>query len=411
MRPVNIIKIIHADKVGFDLHQIPYPTTIGVHVATETEPPYVLVRGYGDFRPASIVVTGDVTIMNGDGVVLSQESYERLTLGVRSATAAAEVCKTIRDHMGLDPRPVIWDELEQLRQKQEFPSSIQGSESRPAFNATQEDAHFDEGYSYKLFAELFGSSLPIVEMALAAHHRKHPRAHYKIYHRATPTDTGVIGYLEADKQMIFVICESEAKDLVGLSHSYLASYDLVESGGGRIVMQSGEGVTAFKTPRCGNGFTPLKTDLSPDDYAGPVTGTAIETRYTEPNSGIRFIPSAGYDAMDELIKRGHAHIFAQMFTWLAETQPNGNWYLYLNDLSRDGNEVVGIMEASGQPHLIVVKDKIRSVETLTSSEKECYGLKYIPDTGWKVRDYNGRLMFTIRLINAKIWDISVPTVY
>ena len=396
MRPVNIIKVKHEDQIGFDLHQIPYPTTISVHAATETDPPYILVKEYGDFRGCSIPVTGDVTIMNSDGVVLAEESYGRLT------------AKTLK--VGRNPDGT-WGKIDLLKSVTEFPSSIQGSESRPAFNATQEDAHFDEGYSYKLFAELFGSSLPIVEMALAAHHRKHPRAHYKIYHRATPTDTRVIGYLEADKQMIFVICESEAKDLVGLSHSYLASYGLVESGGGRIVMQSGEGVTAFETLRCDNGFTPLKTDLSPDDYAGPVTGTAIETRYTEPNSGIRFIPSAGYDAMDELIKRGHASIFAQMFTWLAETQPNGNWYLYLNDLSRDGNEVVGIMEASGQPHLIVVKDKIRSVETLTSSEKECYGLKYIPDTGWKVRDYNGRLMFTIRLINAKIWDISVPTVY
>lgn len=394
MRPVNIIKVKHEDQIGFDLHQIPYPTTISVHAATVAAPPYILVKDYGDFRGGSITVTGDVTIMNGDGVVLTEESYERLTAKAKCIAHTQEVCKTIRDNLGL-----------------EYPSGIQGSKPRQAFNATGEDAHFDQGYSYDLFAELFGTALPVVEMALAMYHRKHHRAYYKIYHRATPTDTGVIGYLEADKQMIFVICESEAKDLVGLSHSYLASYGLVESGGGRIVMQSGEGVTAFETLRCDNGFTPLKTDLSPDDYAGPVTGTAIETRYTEPNSGIRFIPSAGYDAMDELIKRGHASIFAQMFTWLAETQPNGNWYLYLNDLSRDGNEVVGIMEASGQPHLIVVKDKIRSVETLTSSEKECYGLKYIPDTGWKVRDYNGRLMFTIRLINAKIWDISVPTVY
>lgn len=238
MRPVNIIKIIHADKVGFDLHQIPYPTTIGVHVATETEPPYVLVRGYGDFRPASIVVTGDVTIMNGDGVVLSQESYERLT--------------------------------------------------------------------------------------------------------------------------------AKAKCI---------------------------------------------SDLNPDDYAGPriiETPTAIETRYTEPNSGIKFVPSPGYDAMDELIRRGHAHIFAQMFTWLADTQPNGTWYLYLNDLARDKDEVVGIMEACGQPHIIVLKDRIRPVDALTATEKECYGLRYTPDTGWKVKDYDGRKIFAIGLINGKTWNIEVP---
>lgn len=272
MRPVNIIKVVHADKVGFDLHQITYLTEISVHAAVAEDPPFVMVKGVGDFRPLTIPITGDVTIMNADGVVLVQETYERLILKARSEQAATEVCKTLRENMGLADRPIDWDavKISLERHLTRYPpgGAIQGSEPQQFYNAAEKDAHFDKGYSYDLFAELFGSSLPIIEMALATYHRHHPNTKYKIYHRKTPTESGVIGYLEANKQMIFAIFQDEAKTLIDLSHSYLSSYGLVKSGSGRIMLMSGEGITAFTTPRCDNGFTPLKNDLSPVDYAG-----------------------------------------------------------------------------------------------------------------------------------------------
>lgn len=422
-KAVTIVKIMATDNVGFKLIPILDDAPVEVHPANANSGPHVHVKRYGDRRTQDQLyypITGDVTIMNGDGVVLSEVSYEKLMAAVRAQVVAEETCSKIKEAMGLGPMPT-WDEVnDALRARPpEYPSSVQGSESRQAFNATSEDAHFDKGYSYDLFAELFGSSVRVVEMALATYHRNHPGVKYKIYHRKEPTKSGVIGYLEADEQMIFAIFESEAKDLIGLPLSYLASYDLVKEGGGRIMLQSGEGVTAFITPRCGNGFTPLRTRLDPAVCATPivvddiddVAPTAIETRYSERNRGIRFIPSPGYDEMDQFIKRGHALTFARMFGCLVDTPPNGTWYLYLNGLGRDNSEVLGIMTVSSVPHLIVLKEGLRAVDGLTAKEKQRYGLKHLPNVGWTIEDYHDRRVFSIRLINGRIWDISVPTVY
>jgi hypothetical protein len=145
MRSVNIIKVVHADKVGFDLYPITYPTTISVNAAIAGDAPFVMVKGYGDYRPFTIPVTGDVTIMNGDGVVLTQESYERLTLKTRVLEATDQVCKEIKDAMGLDEREVTWGELHDAlkRVPQEYPSSIQGANPQQFTNASGSGVHLE----------------------------------------------------------------------------------------------------------------------------------------------------------------------------------------------------------------------------------------------------------------------------
>lgn len=277
MRPVNIIKVKHSDQVGFDLHQVPYPTTISVNVATDTDPPYILIKGYGDYRPVSIPVTGDVTIMNGDGVVLTEESYDRLTLKVRVEEATAQVCKGIKDTMGLGERPVTWGELDDAlkRVPPEYPSSIQG----------------------------------------------------------------------ANPQQLQNVSESS-----------------------------------------------LRLEV---------------TRYSGNDGKYKFVMGPAFDKMDELIKRGHADHFAQMFAWLADSQPNGYWHLWLNMVERDDCYVVGILTSADIPFIIVTKTGCIAADSFSASGKETLGLHYVPDKGWAIEDLAHRQVFSVKLTDGHIWGIDM----
>lgn len=414
-KTATIIKILQDGNAGFQL--IPtYPfAVIDVVAATADKGPFVCIGGRGDRNDQYYQVTGDVTIMNVAGDILSEVSYDKLMAAVRANALAKDTCDQIREAAGLDKPPAVWyaSASEQARPSLPPGGAIQGTEGQQFWNVTKEDAHFDRGYNYDLFAELFGPALPVVTLALAASYRNRPTAKYKIYHQANPTNNGVVGYLEADKQMIFVIRKNNVRDLVDLTHSQLASYSLVKTDG-RIKLQSGEGITAFTTPRCGNGFTPLKTEVAPDDYAGAAVidnavSTAIETRYTEPGSGMKFIPSEGFDLMDKLIPRGYGPCFSQLFTWMAEAGSTDVWLLFLSTVERDNDDVRGVIEVADLPFIVASKQGPKLVANLTDAEKEKYGLEYQPIIGWKTKDYNHRQMFIVRLIDKKIWDIGLPT--
>lgn len=137
---------------------------------------------------------------------------------------------------------------------------------------------------------------------------------------------------------------------------------------------------------------------------------AVVTRYSDPHGKMKFIPGRGFDLMDELIQRGHAPKFAQLFEWVADAPPNGTWDLYVNNLDRDGDFVIGILEVSRQAHIVITRDRVIPVESLTSLEKESFGLKFYSSSGWRIEQYNGRQLFTISLVNNYIWDIrAIPS--
>jgi len=143
IKPVTIIKVMHSDKVGFHLIPVLHAGRVTVFAATKSNTPLVVVEGFGDFRSEVIPVTGDVTIMNPDGLVLSEVSYEKLMAPVRIEEQTEAVLQPIREAMSGD-RPIDWEEL---NKRSEIPSvfpplnpggSVQGSDPATVWNSAKD---------------------------------------------------------------------------------------------------------------------------------------------------------------------------------------------------------------------------------------------------------------------------------
>lgn len=115
LKPVTIIKVMHTDGIGFHLIPVLHAGRVVVFAATKTSNPSVVVEGFGDFRSEVIPVAGDVTIMNPDGLVLSEVSYEKLMAPVRIEELTEETLQPIREALSGD-RPIDWEELNKLNE-------------------------------------------------------------------------------------------------------------------------------------------------------------------------------------------------------------------------------------------------------------------------------------------------------
>ncbi|MNG46937.1 hypothetical protein D3C79_48040 [compost metagenome] len=389
IKPVTIIKVMHSDKVGFHLIPVLHAGRVAVFAATKSNNPLVVVEGFGDFRSEVIPVTGDVTIMNPDGLVLSEVSYEKLMAPARIEEQTEAVLQPIREAMSGD-RPIDWEEL---NKRSEIPSmfpplnpggAIQGVEPQQFTNGLSKLMNV---YSKDLYLELFGEQAGgLVIDCLGSHKKAHPGFKYTVFHRPDDNPHKVVGYVMADDNVVFVIFKELAVDTTDLSHAYLEAFGLVRKHR-KVEIKNMEGLIAFTTPTCGDQWSMLRKDV-----------TTLYSSFGK----LQFLPSDGFNDMEELISQDHVDAFAQMFQWMMDLPPNGPWTLYV---SPRFDKTLGIMECVSQPHIVVTALGAVAVDKLSAKEKESHGLKYIQDKGWIIDSLLNKQAFTVNL-NNKVFDIQ-----
>lgn len=262
-KPINIIKIEHTDRIGFDLINVLHSGKVSVLSATKSNDPCVVVAEMGDFRGEVIPVSGDVTIMNGDGVVLTEVSYEKLMSPLRIEELTEETLQPIREALS-GGQLIDWEELNKRSEiPQKFPplnpgGAIQGAESQQVTNGLSK---LMDVYSKDLFLELFGKQASgLVIESIATHDSAYPGRKFTIFHRPDANSDGVIGYIMADHRVIFIVFLDRTIDTFGANPANLETFGLLRKNG-VVEIKSMEGLIAFTTPRCGDRWSVLRKSI------------------------------------------------------------------------------------------------------------------------------------------------------
>lgn len=189
-KPINIIKIEHTDRIGFDLINVLHSGKVSVLSATKSNDPCVVVAGMGDFRGEVIPVSGDVTIMNSDGVVLAEVRYEKLMSPARIEEQVEAVLQPVREALGGEMRLETKEEVEERRRRYAG-GSIQGTEPQQFVNQTELPST-SQVHEFNSFPEVV---LPYAMEAILVLENYPPHGPYRLHYYTKPKVTNLVGFI------------------------------------------------------------------------------------------------------------------------------------------------------------------------------------------------------------------------